>query len=125
MSYREAIWVHHLFNVIIELAKNDPQGVMVFANNGWDRSYAYVFDALKYPCCLWSRNTVETMVEMKHVRIADYYTHIELVEELIRSYSRDIIKLDQNWCDFSPKEKNHQNKDVTIHTSKKEISTEL
>ena len=38
----------------------------------------------------------------ENVRIADYY-HIELVEELIRSYSRDIIKLDQIDVDFSPK----------------------
>ena len=49
--------------------------------------------------------------------------HIELVEELIRSYGRDIIKLDQIDVTFHQKKKRTITavKDVTIHIQEGDI----
>ena len=58
----------------------------------------------------------------ENVRIADYYTHIELVEELIRSYEQRYYQVRSDRCDFHQKKRTITAvKDVTIHIQEGDI----
>ena len=88
MSYRSDMSAPAILNVI-ELAKKFyPQGRICLADYSRHWAYAYGFDALEVPMVAFGLGNANSRDHGgdENVRIADYYTHIELVEELIRSY---------------------------------------
>ncbi|WP_262079920.1 M20/M25/M40 family metallo-hydrolase [Streptococcus sp. Marseille-Q5619] len=88
MSYRSDMSAPAILNVI-ELAKKFyPQGVSVLPTTAGTGPMHTVFDALEVPMVAFGLGNANSRDHGgdENVRIADYYTHIELVEELIRSY---------------------------------------
>lgn len=88
MSYRSDMSAPAILNVI-ELAKKFyPQGVSVLPTTAGTGPMRTVFDALEVPMVAFGLGNANSRDHGgdENVRIADYYTHIELVEELIRSY---------------------------------------
>lgn len=88
MSYRSDMSASPILNVI-ELAKKFYQkGVSVLPTTAGTGPMHTVFEALEVPMVAFGLGNANSRDHGgdENVRIADYYTHIELVEELIASY---------------------------------------
>ena len=88
MSYRSDMSAPPILNVI-ELAKKFYQkGVSVLPTTAGTGPMHTVFEALEVPMVAFGLGNANSRDHGgdENVRIADYYTHIELVEELIASY---------------------------------------
>ncbi|VUW96249.1 Succinyl-diaminopimelate desuccinylase [Streptococcus constellatus] len=88
MSYRSDMSASSILNVI-ELAKKFYQkGVSVLPTTAGTGPMHTVFEALEVPMVAFGLGNANSRDHGgdENVRIADYYTHIELVEELIASY---------------------------------------
>ena len=88
MSYRSDMSAPAILNVINLAKKFYPQGVSVLPTTAGTGPMHTVFDALEVPMVAFGLGNANSRDHGgdENVRIADYYTHIELVEELIRSY---------------------------------------
>ena len=83
MSYRSDMSAPSILNVI-ELAKDFyPEGISVLPMHT-------VFEALEVPMAAFGLGNANSRDHGgdENVKIADYYTHIELIKELIRSYEQ-------------------------------------
>ena len=84
-----------------------------------------VFDALEVPMVAFGLGNANSRDHRwdENVRIADYYTHIELSRGAgLEAMSRDIIKLDQIDVTFHQKKRTITAvKDVTIHIQEGDI----
>lgn len=88
MSYRSDMSAPSILTVI-ELAKTFyKEGVSVLPTTAGTGPMHTVFDALEVPMVAFGLGNANSRDHGgdENVRLADYYTHIELVEELIRSY---------------------------------------
>ena len=88
MSYRSDMSASPILNVI-ELAKKFYQkGVSVLPTTAGTGPMHTVFEALEVPMVAFGLGNANSRDHGgdENVRISDYYTHIELVEELIVSY---------------------------------------
>ena len=88
MSYRSDMSAPPILNVI-ELAKKFYQkGVSVLPTTAGTGPMHTVFEALEVPMAAFGLGNANSRDHGgdENVRISDYYTHIELVEELIASY---------------------------------------
>lgn len=88
MSYRSDMSAPSILNVI-ELAKNFyPAGVAVLPTTAGTGPMHTVFEALKVPIAAFGMGNANSRDHGgdENVRIADYYTHVELIKELITSY---------------------------------------
>lgn len=90
MSYRSDMSAPSILNVI-ELAKDFyPEGISVLPTSAGTGPMHTVFEALEVPMAaigLGNANSRDHGGD-ENVKIADYYTHIELIKELIRSYEQ-------------------------------------
>ena len=88
MSYRSDMSAPPILKVI-ELAKKFyPEGVSVLPTTAGTGPMHTVFEALEVPMVAFGLGNANSRDHGgdENVRISDYYTHIELVEELIVSY---------------------------------------
>ena len=88
MSYRSDMSAPPILKVI-ELAKKFyPEGVSVLPTTAGTGPMHTVFEALEVPMVAFGLGNANSRDHGgdENVRISDYYTHIELVEELIASY---------------------------------------
>lgn len=88
MSYRSDMSAPPILKVI-ELAKKFyKKGVSVLPTTAGTGPMHTVFEALEVPMVAFGLGNANSRDHGgdENVRIADYYTHIELVEELIVSY---------------------------------------
>ncbi|RSI43762.1 M20/M25/M40 family metallo-hydrolase [Streptococcus cristatus] len=90
MSYRSDMSAPSILNVI-ELAKDFyPEGVSVLPTSAGTGPMHTVFEALEVPMAAFGLGNANSRDHGgdENVKIADYYTHIELIKELIRSYEQ-------------------------------------
>lgn len=90
MSYRSDMSAPSILNVI-ELAKDFyPEGISVLPTSAGTGPMHTVFEALEVPMAAFGLGNVNSRDHGgdENVKIADYYTHIELIKELIRSYEQ-------------------------------------
>lgn len=90
MSYRSDMSVPSILNVI-ELAKDFyPEGISVLPTSAGTGPMHTVFEALEVPMAAFGLGNANSRDHGgdENVKIADYYTHIELIKELIRSYEQ-------------------------------------
>lgn len=90
MSYRSDMSAPSILNVI-ELAKNFyPEGISVLPTSAGTGPMHTVFEALEVPMAAFGLGNANSRDHGgdENVKIADYYTHIELIKELIRSYEQ-------------------------------------
>ncbi|MBP2621406.1 M20/M25/M40 family metallo-hydrolase [Streptococcus panodentis] len=90
MSYRSDMSAPSILNVI-QLAKDFyPEGVSVLPTTAGTGPMHTVFKALKVPMAAFGLGNANSHDHGgdENVKIADYYTHIELIKELIRSYEQ-------------------------------------
>ena len=90
MSYRSDMSAPSILKVI-ELAKEFyPAGVSVLPTTAGTGPMHTVYEALKCPIAAFGIGNANSRDHGgdENVKIADYYTHIELVEELIASYDQ-------------------------------------
>jgi len=90
MSYRSDMSAPSILNVI-ELAKDFyPEGISVLATSAGTGPMHTVFEALEVPMAAFGLGNANSRDHGgdENVKIADYYTHIELIKELIRSYEQ-------------------------------------
>lgn len=88
MSYRSDMSAPSILNVI-ELAKDFyPEGISVLPTSAGTGPMHTVFEALEVPMAAFGLGNANSRDHGgdENVKIADYYTHIELIKELIRSY---------------------------------------
>lgn len=90
MSYRSDMSAPSILNVI-ELAKDFyPEGISVLPTSAGTGPMHTVFEALEVPMAAFGLGNANSRDHGgdENVKIADYYTHIELIKELIRSYEQ-------------------------------------
>lgn len=90
MSYRSDMSAPSILNVI-ELAKDFyPEGISVLPTSAGTGPMYTVFEALEVPMAAFGLGNANSRDHGgdENVKIADYYTHIELIKELIRSYEQ-------------------------------------
>ena len=90
MSYRSDMSAPSILNVI-ELAKDFyPEGISVLPTSAGTGPMHTVFEALEVPMTAFGLGNANSRDHGgdENVKIADYYTHIELIKELIRSYEQ-------------------------------------
>ncbi|MCY7222004.1 M20/M25/M40 family metallo-hydrolase [Streptococcus cristatus] len=90
MSYRSDMSAPSILNVI-ELAKYFyPEGISVLPTSAGTGPMHTVFEALEVPMAAFGLGNANSRDHGgdENVKIADYYTHIELIKELIRSYEQ-------------------------------------
>ena len=90
MSYRSDMSAPSILNVI-ELAKAFyPEGISVLPTSAGTGPMHTVFEALEVPMAAFGLGNANSRDHGgdENVKIADYYTHIELIKELIRSYEQ-------------------------------------
>lgn len=90
MSYRSDMSAPSILNVI-ELAKDFyPEGISVLPTSAGTGPMHTVFEALEVPMVAFGLGNANSRDHGgdENVKIADYYTHIELIKELIRSYEQ-------------------------------------
>jgi len=90
MSYRSDMSAPSILNVI-ELAKDFyPEGISVLPTSAGTGPLHTVFEALEVPMAAFGLGNANSRDHGgdENVKIADYYTHIELIKELIRSYEQ-------------------------------------
>lgn len=90
MSYRSDMSAPSILNVI-ELAKDFyPEGISVLPTSAGTGPMHTVFEALEVPMAAFGLGNANSWDHGgdENVKIADYYTHIELIKELIRSYEQ-------------------------------------
>ena len=90
MSYRSDMSAPSILNVI-ELAKDFyPEGISVLPTSAGTGPMHTVFEALEVPMAAFGLGNANSRDRGgdENVKIADYYTHIELIKELIRSYEQ-------------------------------------
>ncbi|WP_148877711.1 M20/M25/M40 family metallo-hydrolase [Streptococcus sp. Marseille-P7375] len=90
MSYRSDMSTPSILNVI-ELAKDFyPEGISVLPTSAGTGPMHTVFEALEVPMAAFGLGNANSRDHGgdENVKIADYYTHIELIKELIRSYEQ-------------------------------------
>ena len=90
MSYRSDMSAPSILNVI-ELAKDFyPEGISVLPTSAGTGPMHTVFEALEVPMAAFGLGDANSREHGgdENVKIADYYTHIELIKELIRSYEQ-------------------------------------
>lgn len=90
MSYRSDMSDPSILNVI-ELAKDFyPEGISVLPTSAGTGPMHTVFEALEVPMAAFGLGNANSRDHGgdENVKIADYYTHIELIKELIRSYEQ-------------------------------------
>ena len=90
MSYRSDMSAPSFLNVI-ELAKDFyPEGISVLPTSAGTGPMHTVFEALEVPMAAFGLGNANSRDHGgdENVKIADYYTHIELIKELIRSYEQ-------------------------------------
>ena len=90
MSYRSDMSAPSILNVI-ELAKDFyPEGISVLPTSAGTGPMHTVFEALEVPMAAFGLGNANSRDHGcdDYVKIADYYTHIELIKELIRSYEQ-------------------------------------
>ena len=90
MSYRSDMSAPSILNVI-ELAKDFyPEGISVLPTSAGTGPMHTVYDALQVPMMAFGLGHANSRDHGgdENVKIADYYTHIELIKELIRSYEQ-------------------------------------
>lgn len=90
MSYRSDMSAPSILNVI-ELAKDFyPEGISVLPTSVGTGPMHTVFEALEVPMAAFGLGNANSRDHGgdENVKIADYYTHIELIKELIRSYEQ-------------------------------------
>lgn len=90
MSYRSNMSAPSILNVI-ELAKDFyPEGISVLPTSAGTGPMHTVFEALEVPMAAFGLGNANSRDHGgdENVKIADYYTHIELIKELIRSYEQ-------------------------------------
>ncbi|WP_445278648.1 M20/M25/M40 family metallo-hydrolase [Streptococcus sp. KHUD_013] len=88
MSYRSDMSAPSILNVI-DLAKRFyPEGVCVLPTTAGTGPMHTVFEALQVPMAAFGIGNANSRDHGgdENVKIADYYTHIELIKELITSY---------------------------------------
>ena len=88
MSYRSDMSAPSILNVI-DLAKRFyPEGVCVLPTTAGTGPMHTVFEALQAPMAAFGIGNANSRDHGgdENVKIADYYTHIELIKELITSY---------------------------------------
>ncbi len=88
MSYRSDMSAPSILNVI-ELAKDFyPEGISVLPTSAGTGPMHTVFEALQVPMAAFGIGNANSRDHGgdENVKIADYYTHIELIKELIASY---------------------------------------
>lgn len=88
MSYRSDMSASPILNVIKLAKKFYQKGVSVLPTTAGTGPMYTVFEALEVPMVAFGLGNANSRDHGgdENVRIADYYTHIELVEELIASY---------------------------------------
>ena len=90
MSYRSDMSAPSILNVI-ELAKDFYlEGISVLPTSAGTGPMHTVFEALEVPMAAFGLGNANSRDHGgdENVKIADYYTHIELIKELIRSYEQ-------------------------------------
>ena len=90
MSYRSDMSAPSILNVI-ELAKDFyPEGISVLPTSAGTGPMHTVFEALEVPMAAFGLGNANSRDHGgdENIKIADYYTHIELIKELIRSYEQ-------------------------------------
>ena len=90
MNYRSDMSAPSILNVI-ELAKDFyPEGISVLPTSAGTGPMHTVFEALEVPMAAFGLGNANSRDHGgdENVKIADYYTHIELIKELIRSYEQ-------------------------------------
>lgn len=90
MSYRSDMSAPSILNVI-ELAKDFyPEGISVLPTSAGTGPMHTVFEALEVPMAAFGLGNANSRDHGgdENVKIADYYTHIELIKELITSYEQ-------------------------------------
>ncbi len=90
MSYRSDMSAPSILN-LIELAKDYYQeGISVLPTSAGTGPMHTVYEALEVPMAAFGLGNANSRDHGgdENVKIADYYTHIELIQELIGSYSR-------------------------------------
>lgn len=90
MSYRSDMSAPSILNAI-ELAKDFyPEGISVLPTSAGTGPMHTVFEALEVPMAAFGLGNANSRDHGgdENVKIADYYTHIELIKELIRSYEQ-------------------------------------
>lgn len=90
MSYRSDMSAPSILNVI-ELAKDFyPEGISVLPTSAGTGPMHTVFEALEVPMAAFGLGNANSRDHGgdENVKIADYYTHIELIKELFRSYEQ-------------------------------------
>lgn len=90
MSYRSDMSAPSILNVI-ELAKDFyPEGISVLPTSAGTGPMHTVFEALEVPMAAFGLGNANSRDHGgdENVKIVDYYTHIELIKELIRSYEQ-------------------------------------
>ena len=90
MSYRSDMSAPSILNVI-ELAKDFyPEGISVLPTSAGTGPMHTVFETLEVPMAAFGLGNANSRDHGgdENVKIADYYTHIELIKELIRSYEQ-------------------------------------
>ena len=90
MSYRSDMSTPSILNVI-ELAKDFyAEGISVLPASAGTGPMHTVFEALEVPMAAFGLGNANSRDHGgdENVKIADYYTHIELIKELIRSYEQ-------------------------------------
>ena len=90
MSYRSDMSAPSILSVI-ELAKDFyPEGISVLPTSAGTGPMHTVFEALEVPMAAFGLGNANSRDHGgdENVKIADYYTHIELIKELIRSYEQ-------------------------------------
>ena len=90
MSYRSDMSAPSILNVI-ELAKDFyPEGISVLPTSAGTGPMHTVFEALEGPIAAFGLGNANSRDHGgdENIKIADYYTHIELIKELIRSYEQ-------------------------------------
>ena len=88
MSYRSDMSASSVLSVIELAKKYYREGVAVLPTSAGTGPMFTVYDALKVPMMAFGLGHANSRDHGgdENVRLADYYTHIELVKELIASY---------------------------------------